>query len=131
MGQIQYTKSLCNVDNIYELGVNLQKIIDLDKLVKKIDNLYYRSIVAFYKDKPVNSIVNDLNSIKEALNNYGKLFIQFGFFIYEDSHFIFDDPYVLEGIKYNSNFHQTQISTIISTSENLNDEYYDKYNIQR
>ena len=98
MGQIQYTKSLCNVDNIYELGVNLQKIIDLDKLVKKIDNLYYRSIVAFYKDKPVNSIVNDLNSIKEALNNYGKLFIQFGFFIYEDSHFIFDDPYVLEGI---------------------------------
>ena len=127
MGQIQYTKSLCNVDNIYELGVNLQKIIDLDKLVKKIDNLYYRSIVAFYKDKPVNSIVNDLNSIKEALNNYGKLFIQFGFFIYEDSHFIFDDPYVLEGIKYNSNFHQTQISTIISTSENLNDEYYDKY----
>lgn len=105
----------------------MQKIIDLDKLVKKIDNLYYRSIVAFYKDKPVKSIVNDLNSIKEALNNYGKLFIQFGFFIYEDPHFIFDDPYVLEGIKYTNNFHQTQISTIISTSENLNDEYYDKY----
>lgn len=120
-------KSLCNADNIYKLGVNLQKIIDLDKLVKKIDNLYNRSIVAFYEDKPVKSIVNDLNSIKDALNNYGKLFIQFGFFIYEDSNFIFDDHYVLEGIKYNSNFHQTQISTIISTSENLNDEYYDKY----
>lgn len=73
-------KSLCNADNIYKLGVNLQKIIDLDKLVKKIDNLYNRSIVAFYEDKPVKSIVNDLNSIKDALNNYGKLFIQFGFF---------------------------------------------------
>ena len=105
----------------------MQKIIDLDKLVKKIDNLYYTSIEAFYKGRPRNPICKDLDSINEALYIYGKVFIQLGFFIYEDSKFIFDDPYVIEGIKYNENFRKSQISIIISTSENLDDEYYDKY----
>ena len=112
---------------INTIGDNLQKIIDLDKLVKKIDNLYYSSIEAFYKGRPRNPICKDLDSINEALYIYGKVFIQLGFFIYEDSKFIFDDPYVIEGIKYNENFRKSQISTIISTSENLDDEYYDKY----
>ena len=57
----------------------MQKI-DLDKLVKKIDDFYYMSIVVFCNDKPVKAIYNDLNSIKEALNNYSKIFIQFRFF---------------------------------------------------
>ena len=99
----------------------------MDKLVKKIDNLYYSSIAAFYKGRPRIPICKDLDSINEALYIYGKVFIQLGFFIYEDSKFIFDDPYVIEGIKYNENFRKSQISTIISTSENLDDEYYDKY----
>ena len=113
----------------------MQKQIDLRKVVKKVDNTYFHFIVAFDNDESRESITNNLYYIKEALNNYSKLFFQLGFFFYntdcDEPCFIFDDPSFIKGI-VGRRPNATPPTSVTSTiSQNLNDEYYDKYRYPR
>ena len=113
----------------------MQKQIDLRKVVKKVDNTYFHFIVAFDNDESRESITNNLYFFKEALNNYSKLFFQLGFFFYntdcDEPCFIFDDPSFIKGI-VGRRPNATPPTSVTSTiSQNLNDEYYDKYRYPR
>lgn len=85
--------------------------IDLEKVVKWIDEPFLSNCVAFDNDKSVGFINKDLDSIKEALNNHNKIFLEIGYFGYNDefgkeSAFIFDAN---------------------ESIDDLEDDYYDKY----
>ena len=79
----------------------MENKIDLEKLVKKIDDPFLSNSVAFDNDKSVGFINKDLNSIKEALNNHDKIFLEIGFFGYdeddaEEPYFIFDGENIID-----------------------------------
>ena len=92
--------------------------IDLEKLVKKIDNPFLSNSVAFDNDKSVGFINKDFDSIKEALNKHDKIFLEIGYFGYDDEtypeepYFIFDGEHIIDDWE---------------DDEDEVDEYYDKY----
>lgn len=75
------------------LGDNLQKIIDLDKVVKMIEDSNISILVAFNNNKTAQAINNDLNSIKNTLNNYTKIFLGFGFIYYVNEPYFVIETY--------------------------------------
>lgn len=85
--------------------------IDLEKLVKKIDN----NSVAFDNTEPVKGINSDLNNIKDALNNHDKIFLDLGFFGYDDEGNPDEPCFVFDG------------DNIIDDWGDKEDKYYDKY----
>ena len=108
----------------------MQKIIDLNKLVKIMDVCLTSTLVAFDNDKPITEINKDLNSIKIALNNYTKIFLGFGFFSNGDQPSFIIETYDIK----NSGEHTLTIDKerkilLIESKiiHNLNDEYYDRY----
>ena len=113
------------------LGDSLQKIIDLDKVVKMIDDSNISLLVAFDNNKPAQVINNDLNSIKNALNNYAKIFLGFGFIYDVNGPCFAIETYDIK----NSDTHTITLEgkerklLLIKSKiiHNLNDEYYDKY----
>ena len=87
--------------------------IDLEKVVKWIDDPFLSNSVAFDNNKSVGVINKNLDSIKEALNNHDKIFLEIGYFGYDDEtnpeepYFIFDGEDIIDDWKDN--------------------KYYDKY----
>lgn len=113
------------------LGDNLQKIIDLDKVVKMIDDSNISILVAFNNNKPAQAINNDLNSIKNALNNYTKIFLGFGFIYYvNEPYFVIETYDIKNSDTQTITFKDKETKVLLIKSKiihNLNDEYYDKY----
>lgn len=106
----------------------MEKQIDLKKLVKRINNTYIHFNVGFNNDGSTWPITDNLYYIKEALNKYCKSYFQLGFFVYnadsDEPCFIFDDPSFIKGI-VGRNPNATPPTSV--ASQNLNDEYYDRY----
>lgn len=79
----------------------MENKIDLEKLVKWIDDPFLSNSVAFDNNKSVGFINKDLSSIKEALNNHDKIFLEIGYFGYdeedaEEPYFIFDGEHIID-----------------------------------
>lgn len=76
--------------------------IDLEKLVKWIDDPFLSNSAAFDNDKTVGLINKDLDSIKESLNKHEKIFLEIGYFGYDDEtnpekpYFIFDGDNIID-----------------------------------
>ena len=95
----------------------MENKIDLEKVVKWIDDPFLSNSVAFDNDNSVGFINKDLDSIKETLNTHDKIFLEIGFFGYdeddaEEPYFIFDAEHIIDDWE---------------DDEDEADEYYDKY----
>ena len=90
----------------------MENKIDLEKLVKWIDDPFLSNSAAFDNDESVGLINKDLDSIKESLNKHEKIFLEIGYFGYDDEtdpeepYFIFDGDNIIDDWRDNEYYNK-------------------------